>query len=60
MRRLLRVDRVLMMIKEFSAFAKKKHSSFADKLLMIFKIMLLAEDFTDLTAYLMQMKVMSA
>ena len=49
-----------MMIKEFATFSKKKETSFADKLLMIFKIMLLAEDFTDLTAYLMQLKVLKA
>ena len=49
-----------MIMKELAAFSKKKQTGVVDKLLIIFKIMLLFEDFTDLTAFLMQMKVFSA
>ena len=49
-----------MIMKELAAFSKKKQTGAVDKLLIIFKIMLLFEDFTDLTAFLMQMKVFSA
>jgi hypothetical protein len=57
-RRLLRVDRVLMLLKEFAAFSKKKHSSLSDKMMIIFKIMILLEDVTDLAAFLIQLKML--
>jgi hypothetical protein len=47
-----------MLLKEFAAFSKKKDSSISDKLLILFKIMLLLEDITDLTSFLIQLRVL--
>ena len=46
-----------MLLKEFAAFSKKKNAHLSEKLLIVFKIMLLMEDITDLTAFFMQLKV---
>ena len=47
-----------MLLKEFACFSKKKQSTTTEKLLIIFKIMILLEDVTDLSAFLIQMKVL--
>lgn len=47
-----------MLLKEFSAFSQKKHASLSDKMMIIFKIMILLEDFTDLRAFLIQLKIL--
>jgi len=47
-----------MLLKEFAAFSQKKQSSTSEKILILFKIMILLEDVTDLSAFLIQMKVL--
>lgn len=47
-----------MLLKEFAAFYKKKHTSLSDKLMIIFKIMILMEDLTDLRSFLIQLKML--
>ena len=48
-----------MIIREIAAFSKKKKTALSDKILILFKLMLLLEDSLDLTAYLMQMKIVT-
>jgi hypothetical protein len=40
-RRLLRIDRVTLLVKEYAAFFKKKELSGIDKFIIIFKTMIL-------------------
>ena len=48
-----------MLLKEFAAFSKKKNTSTSEKLLILFKLMILMEDMTDLSLFLMQLKVLN-
>lgn len=40
------------------AFYKKNHKSLSDKLMIAFKIMILIEDFTDLAAFCIQLRML--
>lgn len=57
LRRILRVDRLVMLIKELIGFYKKKQLRNADQFMMIFKVMILLEDLSDLSCFLIQLKV---
>ena len=48
-----------MFIREIGAFSKKKKTALSDKILILFKLMLLVEDSIDLAAYMMQMKIIA-
>lgn len=56
-RRLLRIDRVTLLVKEYAAFFKKKDLSRTDKFMIIFKTMILLQDLTDLYSFMIQLKV---
>ena len=47
-----------MLIKELVTFSRKKKTSFSDKCMIIFKIMIFFEDVTDLRSFLIQLKVL--
>lgn len=56
-RRLLRIDRSMMVIKWFTGCCRKEQINVTDKCMMIFKFMMLVEDLSDLLSYLIQLKV---
>jgi len=56
-RRLLRIDRVTLLVKEYATFFKMNERSKTDKFMIIFKTMILIQDLTDLYSFLIQLKV---
>jgi len=56
-RRLLRIDRLTMLAKEFLGFFKKKEMTTSDRCMIIFKAMIFIQDLTDLYSYMIQLKV---
>ena len=59
LRRLLRCDRVLMIVKEYVSMSKKGRLSKIDKFMLLFKAMILFSDLNDLLAFLVQLRVSS-
>lgn len=59
LRRLLRCDRLLMIVKEYANLSKKGRLNKIDKFMIIFKAMILFSDLNDLLAFLVQLKVTS-
>jgi len=57
-RRLLRIDRLTMLAKEFTGFFKKKELTTSDKFMIILKAMILIQDLTDLYSFMIQLKVL--
>lgn len=57
LRRLLRCDRLLMIIREYVNLSKKGKLSKLDKFMAIFKAMILLGDLSDLLAFLVQLGV---
>lgn len=58
MRRLLRVDRLFQIVKDFVGYACKKKLRNMDRFMLLFKSMILVGDVSDLTAFLVQLKLM--
>ena len=56
-RRLLRIDRLMMLVKEFIGFFRKTKLTKTDKCMMLFKAMIMLEDLSDLLIFLIQLKV---
>lgn len=59
LRRLLRCDRLLMIVKEFINMGRKGRLSKMDKFMVAFKAMILFGDLNDLLAFLVQLRVSS-
>lgn len=59
LRRLLRCDRLLMIIREFISMGKKGRLSKMDKFMILFKAMILFGDLNDLLAFMVQLRVSS-
>lgn len=57
MRRLLRYDRISMIIKEHVGYYKKGRLTKIEKIMVLFKLMILFGDFNDILAFFMQLKV---
>ena len=55
-RRLLRIDRLISLVKEFAGFSKKKDLKTSDKCMIMFKVLLMIQDLTDLFSHLIQLK----
>ena len=47
-----------MLIKDVVTFSRKKQTTFSDKTMLLFKIMILLEDLTDLRSFLIQLKLL--
>lgn len=58
LRRLLRCDRLLMILREYTAFYKKERLSKVDKFMVLFKAMILFGDANDILAYLLHLRVL--
>lgn len=59
MRRLLRIDRLVLIVKDYLHYAKRKKLSNFDYFLVVFKAMLFLEDFTDMKAFLIQLGLLN-
>jgi hypothetical protein len=56
-RRLLRVDRLTTLVKEFTSYLKNKDLKTSDKFMIMFKVMIMIQDITDLYSLFIQLKV---
>lgn len=57
LRRLLRVDRILLVFKDLVGYAKKRKLSRFDTFFIPFKLMILIEDFTDMRLFMNQLAI---
>lgn len=57
LRRLLRVDRFCLVVRDYVALGKKEEMSGVDWFMVAFRVLLLLEDCSDMLAYLIQMGV---
>lgn len=58
LRRLLRLDRLCLIFKEYVGYLKKKRLSTFDRFMIVFRTMLLCEDIHDVIAFLIQLRVL--
>jgi hypothetical protein len=57
LRRLLRIDRLLLILRDYHGYLEKQTITFGDYYLLFFKALLVFEDMHDLTAFLIQLKI---
>jgi hypothetical protein len=59
LRRLLRFDRVLMIVKEHVGFYQKGRMTKIERIMVLFKIMIVFGDISDILSFFLQLKVIS-
>lgn len=57
LRRLLRIDRLLLILRDYHGYLGKEKITFGDYYLLFFKALLVVEDMHDLVAFFIQLKI---